>query len=94
MTNIIYDPIQDEDPIDIHEPMDEDEDDPEEKAELIRMIYLAQCMTEYGGIDVRHNRHFARHVRLTYFLKHTGEHLRQNGLKRKIRPSFLKKIAY
>lgn len=96
MTNIIYEPIQDEDPVNVDDIMDidEDEDDLEEKEELIRMIYLAQCMTEYGGIDVRHNRHFARHVRLTYFLKHTGEHLRKSGLTRKIRPSFLKNIRY
>lgn len=94
MTNIIYDPIQDEDPIDMHETVDDDEDDPEEKEELIRMIMLAQYLIEYSEVNVRYNDHFARHLKLTYFLKHAGNHLRQISLVENICPSFLKKIAY
>jgi hypothetical protein len=95
MTQILYS-IQEEDPINIDDTIDVDEEyeDPEEKEELIRMIYLAQCMTIFGGINVRHNKHFIRHVKLTYFIKHAGQHFMSRGTMEKMVPSFLKQIRY
>ena len=84
--------VEDEDPINIVE--DEEYEDPEEKAELIRMIYLAQCMTNFGGIDVRHNKQFASHLRVTQFLKYTGEYLINNGYRKNMIPSFIKRIKH
>ena len=81
---------EDEDPINIVE--DEEYEDPEEKAELIRMIYLAQCMRLFGEIDVRHNKQFTRHLKVTQFIKYVGEYLITKGFKKNMIPSFLKKI--
>ena len=81
---------EDEDPCNIVED-DEEYEDPEEKAELIRMINLALIMKR-NGIEIAKNNAFSGHIRVTRFLKYIGAYVIQHGYKKNLVPSALKRF--
>lgn len=78
---------EDEDPCNI------EEDDPEEKAELIRIISLGMFIQKDGHNTGKYSQ-FAKHVRMTRFIKYICQYMIENGYVKKICPSVLCKIKH